>query len=374
MLLFADDLTGAGDSALGFVKRGITASVLLEKEEHGAELTTALLALVTHTRALDAAQARQRMEAIACLHTFDGRVLFHKVDSAGRGNPGVEMAVLAEVSGCDAIVYAPAYPSAGRVVRNGRLCVNDFCGQSTEIDLAELIPLTHHAQVRNLPRGTVESLRQRIAAENFGERKIWICDAESEGDLDNLVSAASSLPLRILWSGSAGLAAAVADQMAADAKLNKPVRELPRSEGSTLVISGTDHPVTLAQIGALSGRAVAFSIDELESIPEFEIGLAILDWKRACAETIRDFWKRLHLSDRAPVSALVLTGGDTAAFVLEALGASVLEIGGEVEEGIPWSIVRGGAASGAVAITKSGGFGSKASLNRIADFCQRMKR
>ena len=63
-----------------------------------------------------------------------------------------------------------------------------------------------------------------------------------------------------------------------------------------------------------------------------------------------------------PGAALVLTGGDTAAAVLRHLGASALDILAAVEEAMPISRIVGGAANGALAVTKAGGFGAETSL------------
>ena len=65
-------------------------------------------------------------------------------------------------------------------------------------------------------------------------------------------------------------------------------------------------------------------------------------------------------------SALVLTGGDTAMAVLQALGTDGVEIGCEPIEGIMAGRVRGGLCSGAQVITKAGAFGGDDALLRVA--------
>jgi uncharacterized protein YgbK (DUF1537 family) len=68
----------------------------------------------------------------------------------------------------------------------------------------------------------------------------------------------------------------------------------------------------------------------------------------------------------------VLTGGDTASFVLRALNASSILLAGELAPGIPWGIIQGGDAEGCIVITKSGGFGRHDTLADAFDFCQRI--
>jgi uncharacterized protein YgbK (DUF1537 family) len=70
-----------------------------------------------------------------------------------------------------------------------------------------------------------------------------------------------------------------------------------------------------------------------------------------------------------PVAALILNGGDTAAFVLQSLGASSILLAGELAPGIPWGFVEGGSADGCMVVTKSGGFGEPDALVRAFEFC-----
>lgn len=70
------------------------------------------------------------------------------------------------------------------------------------------------------------------------------------------------------------------------------------------------------------------------------------------------------------VASLVLTGGDTAAMVLRALGAESIEVLGEVVAGVPWGRVSGGLADGRFVVTKSGGFGDEMALVEAVKFLQ----
>jgi uncharacterized protein YgbK (DUF1537 family) len=162
-------------------------------------------------------------------------------------------------------------------------------------------------------------------------------------------------------------------------KLSKPERTsdslrigLPAA-GRTLVVVGTDHPVTVEQTRRLVAQATELEMGEDAAVPTFSCGVAMVDWTRTDPALMRSFWKRLHAGQQAKVDSLVLMGGDTAAFVLDALEAEALDLRGEVEAGIPWSVVRGGWADGAVALTKSGGFGNEDSLIGMAEFCRRMR-
>jgi uncharacterized protein YgbK (DUF1537 family) len=63
--------------------------------------------------------------------------------------------------------------------------------------------------------------------------------------------------------------------------------------------------------------------------------------------------------------ALILTGGDTALFAGQALGAHSILLKGEFAAGIPWGTLEDGEAHGRTVITKSGGFGSSSALHDL---------
>lgn len=371
VLLLADDLTGACDASVGFVHQGFTASVLLQDASAEQPPSTDVLASVTFTRGLSPEAARQKLLIHPLLRSFSGATIFHKVDSAGRGNPGVEMMTIAEQTGRDIILYAPAFPAAGRVVRNGQLHIADFSERNRVVDLFALVPPELRTRVEWIKIQSLESLRRTMMDANSAGRNLWICDAASEQDLDGLVGAVSGLSVRPLWSGSAGLAAAVARQCFVPHFGQTAKRSQTPRPGRTLVISGTEHAVTLAQFEHLAQSSVCLSLDA-KVLPEFTCGCLQIDWAQVTPDAVRRFWQRLHNADQPPIASLLLTGGDTAAFVLEALGASSLRLGGELEPGIPWSLAVGGMVDGVLVVTKSGSFGIIDSLARCAELSQRM--
>ncbi len=67
------------------------------------------------------------------------------------------------------------------------------------------------------------------------------------------------------------------------------------------------------------------------------------------------------------LGGLFLTGGETALAVCRALGATEIDILGELEAGIPWGRLAGGIAPGLQVVTKAGGFGRSDSLVHVLD-------
>ena len=85
----------------------------------------------------------------------------------------------------------------------------------------------------------------------------------------------------------------------------------------------------------------------------------------ALAEIVRPF------ADKA--GALVVTGGETARAVFESWGISRLQLLGEVEAGLPFSVTSGWSRELPV-LTKAGGFGGPESLFRCLEFLHSLNR
>ena len=76
---------------------------------------------------------------------------------------------------------------------------------------------------------------------------------------------------------------------------------------------------------------------------------------------------RLVVRDVRP-SGLLLCGGDIAVAACSALGASGVELQGEVEAGVPWGRLIGGDCAGIPTVTKAGGFGTPETFGRAIRF------
>jgi uncharacterized protein YgbK (DUF1537 family) len=374
VLVLADDLTGACDSALAFVKTGLKVSVSLSASlSNPGDTDSDVVAISTETRNLLADKVEQRLRQLNNLSRFPSALLFKKVDSAGRGNPGVEIVATAQIAGCAAVVYAPAFPAAGRTVLEGALRVRDVSGQDARLHLLSLIPAGARHRVALIPTQDAASLQASFTQALAAGKDIWLCDSQHQDDLRHIARAASTLPLRLLWAGAAGLAEAVAEEMPPTRPQSAPPQTTSSASGCTLLICGTAHPVTSLQMQRLAPHASALTFDGEASLAPSSCGFVQLPWHLATADAVRKLWQVLRQPDRPPVDSLVLTGGDTAAFVLTALQATSLRLCGEVEPGIPWGRIDDGLAQGCTIITKSGGFGNELSLNNAVDFCKRLR-
>jgi uncharacterized protein YgbK (DUF1537 family) len=337
-LLIADDLTGACDAAVHFARRGYPTHVHLEF--HGEE--AGVLALSTESRHLSAAEIRPVMDELAQrLPVAGARILFKKIDSTVRGNVGAEIAAALAAFGCEAAVITPAYPAMGRTVEEGYLRV----AAAEAIDLSARLGLESCVHVQPAAVSTALAAGARFIS----------ADATCDRDLDTIVAAGLASGRRILWTGSAGLASALARTLPCRAgrrPRSRAVPAAPRPASSVLFCIGSDHPVTVEQQRHLLalGR------------PEHVV------LNPAVGQTSMERVRELIESAAGAATALVLSGGDTASLVCRALGVRRIQLEDEIVPGIPWGYLRGGAFDRFRVATKSGGFGAPHALIQVADF------
>ena len=331
--LIADDLSGACDSAVAFASHGFSASVLL----HRAELANAaadVIAYSTGTRTASERDARGKVVRICQLFLQrDIPVLFKKTDSTLRGPYAVELVAAMQTLGIGKAFLNPAFPEQGRVVRNQQVFVIDANGKSRP-----------GARIQDLPH--VES-----------------CDAATRDDLDSIARrllASAELPL---ICGSGGLALSIAAELAQRLGRRGPPATSPELPfGAPLLLIGTEHATTRGQVDYLLSHRLA-DVKALASLANYEGRqpvLAGIDW--SAAPDLRSLKDAIR-SRRFGV--LILSGGDTARAVLDALNAQRIDLAGQIGPGLPWGSIHGGVADGRLISVKSGGFGDAATLEVI---------
>lgn len=331
--LIADDLTGACDSAVHFAAAGLRTLVALAPDNSpGARV----LAFSTESRGLAPADAACRVrQAAGALRACRPRIVFKKIDSVLRGNSGIEIVAALDAFACDAAVVNPAFPAMGRTVRGGVLHSDRDAG-FRPIELSGWLRAHGAERCRHAAAGSL------AAAIEAGVRFVSL-DGVCAEDLAAVADEILALDKRILWAGSAGLASALAQRLAA----GNPQPEPELRRGPVLFCIGSDHPVTLEQQRHLAReRGIA-------AIP-MAAGGALEALRRRVAE-------------ERP-AAIFVTGGDTASLVCSALEARSIELRREFVPGIPLGLLHGGACDALPILTKSGGFGAPDDLIRIADY------
>ena len=299
VLIVADDLTGACDAAAALAPR----TLVCVPPFCPPYVTAFRLSVSTESRDLPESEIVRRIESLAPLAS-QAQLIFKKIDSTLRGNVQAEIRAAMKAFECTTAIITPAFPDMGRTVKDGHLWMN----------------------------GVIT----KPAGEN-------VLDAETNEDLDHIVDEGLRRPGRVLWAGSAGLAAALARRLYGPPKPHTP----PSIKGLMAFCIGSGHPATLAQ-----------QVELKLHHPDARI-VPIL----RCQTTPAEIRQAL-----AGAAALFITGGDTATTVLQAVGAKSIIIQNEVVTGVPWGLLSGGIFDGCPVITKSGGFGSADTLIKVATF------
>jgi uncharacterized protein YgbK (DUF1537 family) len=365
----ADDLTGACDAGAPFAARGLETLVVLTDAAAASRATTAdVVVLDTESRGLTVEDARGRAcRAARALAGPAPRLLYKKLDSTLRGHVAAELDGMLDGTERPLAFLTPAFPAQGRAVVDGRLHIDGRPADQTAIARDPAFPPTGASvlgllvgggvcPVAALPLGTVRRGPRAVARRlgRFGETggRVLAADAETDADLSTLAAAGIDGPA--LLAGSAGLAAALARRLGpgptvalGDPGLRRPL----------LVVAGSAHPATRAQLDRLGRRDGLQIVAPAAPLP-------------ADGPARREVGARLAAAARARVEqaapgTLVLTGGETAIVVLEALGAGGLRLRGELEPGLALAALVGGRYDGLAVVTKAGGFGDADALVRV---------
>lgn len=346
LVMIADDLTGALDSAAPFAAAGLEAAVAVDLDGIPLALSSGkpVIAINTDTRALSQDDACRRVEiAWRAVAPSQPGIVFKKIDSRIKGHAGAESHILARLAGRTRAIVCPAVPENGRLVEQGCL-IGD--------GLAQPLPIAEHFSELGLPAA--------------------IPDCAGDAALAPLAAEVAADPDTILPIGARGFAKAIAAERAG--KLGRRATAVPDIALPMLMVIGSRDPITrtqLQQLRQVPGAMVVDAPGGAAAPPETAHGLSILcateGAHRASPAQVADRLAHLAVQfvQRHDVRTILCTGGDTAAAVAHALGIACLLPQGELLPGLPVSIGEG-TDGRFVLVTKSGGFGDADTLVRIA--------
>jgi uncharacterized protein YgbK (DUF1537 family) len=404
-VVVADDLTGASDTVVQFLpcsERAIVFPSLkgFERAVRDGEIPDGSVAIGVNTesRHLPPSEAARRvLRAHRAALRLGPRLLFQKVDSAMRGNPGAELAAYRCATASRNVVMTPAFLPSRRTVKDGVLFVNGVPLSQSEVAADLRTPMDDSSVAMILRRQTdvwishlsVAALcGSKIAAQNAIERApdgIIVADAECQEHLELVARLVLSTKLEHSVSGSAGLAGSLS-------RLLPPIPPAARQAVAsrclaTLVIFGSPHPVAVAQLhsaaacfGAIERqpdvlgmpRGIAALANQL-AVDLAAIGIAMLTApgflanERLDPSAVAAALSRVavHMVKRGLADALVVSGGDVAAAVCKALGVDWIELKEQLYPGAPLGLITGGIGNGLTLVTKSGAHGDEQGITTI---------
>lgn len=398
----ADDLTGATDLALTLARSGMRVVQVVGVPPAGFDdggAGAVVVSLKSRTIPADAAVAQSLAAARALLAGGARQILFKycsTFDSTDDGNIGPVTDALMDLLETPFTIACPAFPANGRTVYRGHLFVGDLLLSDSSMKDHPLTPMRDANLLRVLQRQTAQpvSLIAReavcgdpaaLAAQFAAGRGIAIVDAINEDDLRAIGAAARDLRLITGGSGVAlGLPANFPDATRPEGPLALPV-----PPGRAVVLAGSCSAATRRQVAAAIAAGMPALKLEAMAIAEGRITPAMardfvlaqgdgalppLVYSSADPADVGAVQQQLgrdqagamveHFLGRLAQSLLadgfnrfLVAGGETSGAVVEALAVPALEIGPEIDPGVPWTRSCGLAQPVALAL-KSGNFGS----------------
>ena len=380
----ADDFTGATDLANNLVRNGmrVAQTTGIPKQSLDLEFDAVVVALKSRNIEPDDAVA-QSLEALNYLRAQGAQQIFFKYcstfDSTPRGNIGPVTEALMAALQTDFTVATPAFPDNGRSVFKGYLFVGDQLLSESGMRDHPLTPMTDANLVRVMQAqckqrvGLIEyqnilagaqAISSRISHLKSEGTKIAIVDAVTNDDLYRIAPALKDLPL---ITGGSGIAIGLPTNFGLCA--HPESSKLPPANGYQAIVSGSCSQATNHQVEnfkSLGGAAFALNpldLNEksteqlLEEIlvwaePHIQLG-PVLIYSSASPEQVKNV--QLHLGVQAAGSAienllglvakglvnlgvgqLLVAGGETSGACVKALGIEQMQIGQQIDPGVPW--------------------------------------
>ncbi len=403
----ADDLTGATDLALMLTRNGMrTVQVMGVPDDKMAldGIDAVVVALKSRTNPVDEAVSWSLASADALL-ARGAQQLFFKYcstfDSTDQGNIGpVAEALLEKVKGEIALV-CPAFPATRRTVYLGNLFVGEVPLAESPMKDHPLTPMRDSNLVRVLQRQTklpvdlvpyavveegADATRNAFDKAARAGTRFAVVDAISDRHLVTMGTAAAD---HALITGGSGVAMGLPENFARKGLLKKVTvgGRMSAAKGRMLIIAGSCSEATRGQVRAAQAAGIpALKVDPL-AIAQGKVGASdLVDW---AAKQPSDRPVLIYSSDdpahvravqselgREAAGALVekelagaakalvddgftrviVAGGETSGAVVGALGVNAIEIGPEIDPGVPWTRSMDG--RNLVLALKSGNFGA----------------
>lgn len=396
----ADDFTGASDLANTLSKGGM---VTMQFSGIGQEIPACEAGVVAlKTRSVPVTDAvAQSVEAVKWLLDAGCEQIIFKYcstfDSTPEGNIGPVADALLDLLGEETAVVCPAFPSAGRRLFMGHLFVGDRLLSETGMRHHPLTPMTDPdirrwlALQARYPIGSVtldtvrsgaEAIRAAFARERNEGRRLIVTDAVDDADLLAIGQAVAG---QRLVTGGSGIAQGLPANFRTQGKLSASAVEIPSVAGPAIVLCGSCSTASQNQVAVYAQNHPAFALDPL-ALMRGEITVdAMARWivehkdqtpiiystaaseavsdaqarfgRETVSSRIEDFFARLarHLVDTG-TRRVIVGGGETSGAVVEALQLPSLQVGHEIDPGVPVLV---GWRDGPIGLAlKSGNFGA----------------
>ena len=405
--VIADDMTGATDVALMLNRSGMRTVQTTGVPRPGQALPEAdavVVALKSRTNPVAEAVADSLAACEALLAAGAKQILFKycsTFDSTAHGNIGPVADALAQRLGAGLAIVCPAFPANGRSIYQGYLFVGAVPLHESSMKDHPLTPMRDSSLIRLMSAQTTGAVglvdyatvlagagavKARFTALADQGVRYVVTDALTNADLMVLGEAVAD---HKLLTGGSGIAMGLPQNFRRAGLL--PEREIAASlaapKGRPGIISGSCSTATRGQIAkAIEAGFPALKVDPMALVSGEQDAGKLAAWALAQApetpfllyssddpaevaaiqdklgreragETVEHaFAQTAALLAEGGVSRLLVAGGETSGAVVQGLGIGLLEIGPEIDPGVPWTRVAQGRDM--VIALKSGNFGA----------------
>ena len=378
----ADDFTGATDLANNLVRSGMRTlqTIGIPETSNVAQVDAVVVSLKTRTIPADDA-IEQALRALAWLKASGAQQIYFKYcstfDSTANGNIGPVAEALMKALATDFTIATPAFPENKRFVFQGHLFLGDQLLNESGMQNHPLTPMHDSNLVRVLqsqsksPIGLIDyhcvnegsqSIEAKFQDLRLSSVGIAIVDAISNRDLFEIGRACKTLPLVTGASGIAiGLPQNFSLSEAGQAEL------LPAATGFQAILSGSCSQASNEQVATfIKAGLPAYQINPLQLAKNPETIQHAIDWaiehiqqgpaliySTADPDAVKSIQNQLGISEAgnlienalaaiaqglvaAGVRQLIVAGGEVSGACVQALGIKQLQIGLQIDPGVPW--------------------------------------
>ena len=404
----ADDLTGATDLALTLTRGGMrTVQVMGVPDDPAryAEFDAVVIALKSRTNPVDEAIEWSLKSCDVLIGAGARQIIFKycsTFDSTDKGNIGPVAEALMKKLGGDLAVVCPAFPTNKRTIFQGHLFVGDMLLSDSPMKDHPLTPMRDSNLVNVMQRQT--SLKTGLVSYDSVDQgpdaiKAAFEGAKSRGESFVVIDAISNRHLMSigeaiadhkLITGGSGIALGLPENYARQGLLNKSdaTKPMQAKAGRSLILSGSCSEATRGQVAkAVLAGMPALRVDALDlaagkTSPKELVTFAteqegdgpVLIYSSDTPDVVATVQEQLGreaagsivenaLSETAQTlvkkgfTRIIVAGGETSGAVVNGLGVNAIEIGPEIDPGVPWT--RSLDDDGLVLALKSGNFGAE---------------
>ena len=380
LLIIADDFTGALDTGIQFVNKGIATQVFTKMPEAIGDIdeTTEVLVIDSETRPMPAAKAYDAVKNITgWAKAIKIPIIFKKTDSALRGNIGSELQAVLDGSRHDKVYFLPGYPKIDRCTVNGthyiqgQLLEKSVFGQ----DPFEPVKMSYIpdiiAQQTSLKCACVK--RNEALNDIKSDERIVICDVEKHKDIEERLDEVKPQSYRksenfLVECGSLNM-------------ITQNQLDYAEKHGFSRIHMTVEQKLQKDYYSTQAGLEFLRKMQEecekdrcliIDSIDREEDKKGFMEANKLTMNDVRTLIPTAHghiadhLAANRQDTTILMTGGDTLMGYMKLIGCTQITPVCEIEQGVVVSNLKNHGFVQQI-ISKSGGFGTKDVLVKIAD-------